>query len=1361
MQRRMPRQRAPIALAAVGVLLATGVSVTPALASTSTSAGLRPAATTVAQDRAADKIAPAIQTRFKTKESTDFWIRFADAPDLEPAKDIADWGERGQFVYDALTSTAKASQADVVADLKAAGIEYESYWISNAILVEDGTEALAKQVATSGEVKQVHERFTVQPIEPVERKAPTERKALTENAPLATEWGLDAIHAPDVWARGYTGEGITVANIDTGVDVDHPALLRHYRGYLGDEGLSNDYNWFETSGACDGAPCDPTGHGTHVMGTMVGDDGEGNQIGVAPGADWIATNGCSLCSEENVLASGQWILAPTRADGSDPDPSQRPHIVNAPWRDTGSGAIDDFMSEEIAAWEAAGIFGTWPAGNAGETGCQSTSSPGANVDAYAAGAFGESGEIADFSSRGPGEGGAIKPNLAAPGVDVRSSVTGGGYAEFSGTSMASAHLAGAVALLWSAAPEVVGNIFWTKDLLGWSSTDVADDSCGSDDGWGNNVWGKGKLDVRQLLEIAPTDDYGVVAGTVTGPDGEPVARARVAVGELYDITDRGGAYRLGLREGAHELSVSAFGFTSATAQADVVRGETTTVDVALEVAPTTTVSGTVTDGSGHGWPLDAQVRVFGAPSGTAVWTDPFTGEYSVEVPQSATHQLVVRPSVTGYESLSQEIEVGTEPASADLALPVSAGCRAPGYALTEPAGVEEFESGEVPDGWTVEDLAGSEQVWTFDDRFGYGNMTAGEGLFAEVNSEGYGEDGVQNTTLTRSYDLSEVGAPFLAFDQAYFPGDDGFADVIYSIDGGESWKPSLHQTSNIGGGLKAELSDAAGESDVRVRFHYSNHGFTGTWQVDNVALGGCTPVDGGLVAGFVKDRNTGDGVNGATVTAGELSMLTRDPENPTVGRGYYSLFSPKLGARQIRYAAKDYTATKATVNVVADAVVRKDVKLAAPLLTVTPDNLSRTVQLGGTRSGTFTVTNEGTASANVEVAPALSGFKPLGSATGGKTLRGATGDVTEVSTASSSDAESARGTAMNDGDGLVRIGKRPGKSVTPSAPPSLLAEGTTITHSSSQDISRDNSVACEFGRTRWLRTFTLEDFEIEGEFAVTNVSFGVMGVEAATDVTVNLYELDGPFIYSNMTQLGSSTVTLERQGPGVVDAPVTGTAPAGSTLVVEVVGIDAMFWIGSNAEPETAPSYFAGECGYSQPMTAAEIGYPDIHIVLNVTGDAAVDAPWLGIRPPTLTLEPGQSAKVHVGMDSSRVDQPGTYTARVVASGSTPYDDPRVQVSLKVTPPPSWGRIAGTVTGATCDDETVPLEGAFVVIDGSKYDTTLVTGPEGGYARWMGVSNNRLTVLASANGYPSKWKNANIVRGQTVLRDFELNEFCG
>src|SRR5690606_2207965 len=269
-------------------------------------------------------------------------------------------------------------------------------------------------------------------------------------------------------------------------------------------------------------------------------------------------------------------------------------------------------------------------------------------------------------------------------------------------------------------------------------------------------------------------------------------------------------------------------------------------------------------------------------------------------------------------------------------------------------------------------------------------------------------------------------------------------------------------------------------------------------------------------------------------------------------------------------------------------------------------------------------------------------------------------------------------------------------------------------------------------------------------------------VSAASTGSGNLCGLGGDPAYANMELRGTAEADLEPQPLPTGGGPVTGTAPAGSTTVVEVIDAARSWFIGADAAPATAPSYLASDdCDTPEPTEIADLGFPDMHTVLNVTGETTVDVPWLDVQPPAFSLEPGESATVLVDLDSSRVDQPGTYTSGVVADGGTPYAEPRVDVSLTVTPPPGWGKIAGTVTGGSCDDETVPLEGAFVVIDGSEYDVTLVTGPDGGYARWMGVSNNRLSLLSSANGYPPESKNARIVKGQTVVHDFELDEYCG
>jgi subtilisin family serine protease len=238
--------------------------------------------------------------------------------------------------------------------------------------------------------------------------------------------------------------------------------------------------------------CDNNGHGTHVTGTMVGDDGGSNQVGVAPRAHWIAAKGCesNSCSSSALLASGQWMLAPRDLNGQNPRADLRPHVVNNSW---GGGRGNPWYQSTVDAWIAAGIFPQFAIGNSGP-GCGSANDPGDYIQSYAAGAYDINNNIAGFSSRGPGAfGGEIKPNVAAPGVNVRSSWNDGNYRSISGTSMASPHVAGAVALIWSAAPAFNRNIAMTRQVIDDTAVDVNSLSCGGsvDD---NNVFGEGRLD---------------------------------------------------------------------------------------------------------------------------------------------------------------------------------------------------------------------------------------------------------------------------------------------------------------------------------------------------------------------------------------------------------------------------------------------------------------------------------------------------------------------------------------------------------------------------------------------------------------------------------------------------------------------------------------------------------------------------------------------------------------------------------------------------------------------------------------------------------------------------------------------------
>ena len=209
-----------------------------------------------------------------------------------------------------------------------------------------------------------------------------------------------------------TGEDIVIANIDTGVQFDHPALVDQYRGNNGDGTFTHDYNFYDVAEACgDTVACDTNGHGTHTMGTMVGDDGDGNQIGVAPGATWIGTNGC-CDSDFTLLSSGEWIIAPTDSNGENPDPSKAADIVNNSWGTT-QPVYDPFYEEIVEAWIAAGIFPAFSNGNSGPS-CDTTGSPGLYDTSYSTGAFDINGDIASFSGRGPGLDGNVKPTSRLP-----------------------------------------------------------------------------------------------------------------------------------------------------------------------------------------------------------------------------------------------------------------------------------------------------------------------------------------------------------------------------------------------------------------------------------------------------------------------------------------------------------------------------------------------------------------------------------------------------------------------------------------------------------------------------------------------------------------------------------------------------------------------------------------------------------------------------------------------------------------------------------------------------------------------------------------------------------------------------------
>ena len=566
-------------------------------------------------------------------ESIDrFVVEFSAKADLDGAARTKGFVKRGKAVLDALTTTAKQAQSAGLALAKKSGAKAKSYWLLNQLVVK-GNAKLAKQFAKLKGVTRVRALKTYPLVKPVEMKAAV---LAAEGDP---EWGVAKIRAPEAWAEGILGQGVVVSSVDTGVDYTHPALIHQYRGNNGDGTFTNDYNWWDPTGICGDSPCDNAGHGTHTMGTMVGGDGPGPfkpDTGVAPGAKWIAAKGCEEfdCSEESLLSAGQWILAPTDLNGANPDPSKRPDIVNNSW---GSGPGDEFYHATVNAWRAAGIIPVFASGNPGDA-CGDGGSPGDYNEVFSAGATDIDDNIADFSGRGPSSYGKVNPDISAPGVDVISSVPGGGYESFSGTSMAAPHTSGTIALLLSARPALLGapNAYTaTTDAIRSTAVDRIDTTCGgAADGDPNNVYGDGRIDAKAAVDLLATG--GTLAGDVTDDDsGDPIPGAQITASGTdrdFSVTaDGDGHYEIFLAAGTYDVKADAFGYaTGLSTGVEITTDDTTTTDFALTALPRFNLTGHVLASEDGSALSGAAVTALGTPVAPAIADG--SGAYSLNLP---------------------------------------------------------------------------------------------------------------------------------------------------------------------------------------------------------------------------------------------------------------------------------------------------------------------------------------------------------------------------------------------------------------------------------------------------------------------------------------------------------------------------------------------------------------------------------------------------------------------------------------------------------------------------------------------------------------------------------------------------------
>lgn len=471
------------------------------------------------------KMSDRLLTSFKDDEYVTFLVKFNEKAEVEKVANQA-----RQDANKANLSQSKLEhiqRSAVLAELKEISItsqqnvkgfiekeivdgnakDFHSYHIVNGMAVT-ATKEVAEKIATFAEVEKLLPNETRELYTTVTEDAKTPKSDIAN-----VEWNVDRVGAPAVWDMGIDGTGVVVASIDTGVQWDHPGLKEKYRGYdVATDEVDHTYSWYDATGNAD-TPFDDQGHGTHVTGTMVGAEPDGsNQVGVAPGAEYLSVRAFTAAggTDADLLDAAEWILAPGG------DVTMAPDVVNNSWG--GGPGLDEWYRDVVIAWRAAEIFPEFSAGNTtlfNPGGPGSIATPANYPESFATGATDINDALATFSLQGPSPyEGDVKPDISAPGVNIRSTVPGSGYeGGWNGTSMAGPAVSAVVALMMQVDSSLT--VAELEEIVMQTATPLTD---GTFPDTPNMGYGHGLVNAYDAVSSLVTG-LGTIEGSVT-EDGE-------------------------------------------------------------------------------------------------------------------------------------------------------------------------------------------------------------------------------------------------------------------------------------------------------------------------------------------------------------------------------------------------------------------------------------------------------------------------------------------------------------------------------------------------------------------------------------------------------------------------------------------------------------------------------------------------------------------------------------------------------------------------------------------------------------------------------------------------------------------------
>ncbi len=440
--------------------------------------------TVLAENNLPDKIEPALKEKMKSVQADEpitVIVQLKQRANLPDGSGM-ERAERIKRVIDSLKKTANDTQGPMRLFLrlrKRLGTvqDFTPLWILNGFSVTANLSVINDLAKRSDVLSITADEVDIVPVS----------SALTLSNP---EQNISLVAAPTLWNLGYTGQGIVMATMDSGVDLNHPELSGRWRG--------GTNSWYDPFGQ-HAMPFDASGHGTWTMGVMVGSDIGGTSIGVAPNAQWIAVkifNDQGTSTATAIHLGYQWLLDPD----NDPATDDAPQVVNNSWAYGAPGCNLEF-EPDLQSLRSAGILPVFAAGNSGPN-AGTSHSPANNPSAFAVGAINNNNLIYGLSSRGPTTCGGttdVFPELVAPGVNIYSTDLGGFYTTSSGTSMSAPHVSAGLALLLSAYPNL--SAAQQEAALISSATDLGASSA-------DDIYGNGRMDLFsafQWLAYMPTE----------------------------------------------------------------------------------------------------------------------------------------------------------------------------------------------------------------------------------------------------------------------------------------------------------------------------------------------------------------------------------------------------------------------------------------------------------------------------------------------------------------------------------------------------------------------------------------------------------------------------------------------------------------------------------------------------------------------------------------------------------------------------------------------------------------------------------------------------------------------------------------